>query len=707
MTRHLRSFAGGLAISVLLLVCPPAGGQDPNLRQFDPSDVYFQAWLKVRDGERSEEAKKFLEAYNHYDKAAKLFGSVAIYHPEWQAALVKGRKESTNKSMDKIRDKALAEERAGDKKFEGLVEGPGTPMTPPTDRVTPRASGQAVKPPTAAERRNVAALQKQIRDLQNELSRAENQRNAGAAQLRRTLDELKAQRDRLARAPLQGQVRQLTNRLDKIEKERDAMATALRSSREEHQSAMADLAALRADKEAALQRTAKVENDLNVQRQAANEVVRGLRKQLKELKEEVDKKDRLLAQGDQKRLELERQLNESHAEIADLREERNALLNERDHMAALLALNETDRVKLLIEQNMNLGKQLNEARDNLQQVVADNNHTARELADAKRDLTVAKARILQLNREKDQQDKRLTALEDRLRNEGEALASNPATGEQTREEIAILQGIINRQLQIQERRRQSKDLLIAQVQRLAIEDEAFKDALAGLGGQELKLTPEENRLVQENTIDGEFVWGDRPSKLVRDNAGKELQEHILVKTNLARRAFSNGRFLVAREFFESILEEHPGHVPTKLNLGVVHLRNQDPHLAIQAFKDALTIREDIPLPYAQFMLGVAYYELLEFDEARNYFLIAVEQNPTNAHTHVFLGSIAGVKGRVAEAEGSFLEAIRLDPTLTEPFYNLAVLRSREGKKKEALKLYRRAIQNGAQPDMSFEQSLAE
>ena len=106
-------------------------------------------------------------------------------------------------------------------------------------------------------------------------------------------------------------------------------------------------------------------------------------------------------------------------------------------------------------------------------------------------------------------------------------------------------------------------------ERLAIEDEAFKDALAGLGGQELKLTPEENRLVQENTIDGEFVWGDRPSKLVRDNAGKELQEHILVKTNLARRAFSNGRFLVAREFFESILEEHPGHVPTKLNLGVV------------------------------------------------------------------------------------------------------------------------------------------
>ena len=80
---------------------------------------------------------------------------------------------------------------------------------------------------------------------------------------------------------------------------------------------------------------------------------------------------------------------------------------------------------------------------------------------------------------------------------------------------------------------------------------------------------------------------------------------------------------------------------------------------------------------------------------------------TNAKAFVFLGSIAGVNGRITEAEKFFQTAIKLDPTLTEPFYNLAVLRSREGKKKEALELYRRAIQNGAQPDLDFEQSLGE
>ena len=637
MTRHLRSFAGGLAVAVLVFLCPPAGGQDPNLRQFDPSDVYFQAWLKIRDAERSVDAGEFLKAYNYYDKAANLFDSVAIYHPEWKTHLVKDRQESTRKSMDGISEKALAEQEEAEKKVEGLVEGPGTPMPAPT-------ANHGIKPLTPNERQNLAALQRQIRELRDDLNRATSERDANAAQLRRALAELEAQRDRMARAPLQGQVRQLTEQLDKLQQERDAMATALQDSRGEHQRALADIATLSADKANGRKRVAELENNLNIQRQAANEVVKALRSQLKELKDTLEQKDQLLAVAKQRSTALDRQLRESHAEIADLREERNALLRERDHMAALLALNETDRVKLLIEQNMKLGKQLNEARENLQKVVADNNNTAKEIIEAKHDLAFAKGRILQLNRERDQQEKRLNSLEDRLRNERNTLAETsgkPSTDARTREEITILQGIINRQLKVQDRRRQSKELLVARAKALAIEDEAFGDALAGLN-DDLKLTPEEHRLVQENTVDGEFIWGDHPSKKERAIAGEELQEHIRVKTSLARRAFSNDRFLVAREFFESILEEHPGHVPTWLNLGVVLLRNQDPLLAIQAFNDALTIREDVPLPYAQFMLGVSYYELLDFEQARNYFKVAVELNPTNAKAFVFLGSIAGV-----------------------------------------------------------------
>ena len=47
----------------------------------------------------------------------------------------------------------------------------------------------------------------------------------------------------------------------------------------------------------------------------------------------------------------------------------------------------------------------------------------------------------------------------------------------------------------------------------------------------------------------------------------------------------------------------------------------------------------------------------------------------------------------------------LYPTLTEPYFNLAALRFREGKKPEARAFYRKAIENGAQPDLEFETEL--
>jgi cytochrome c-type biogenesis protein CcmH/NrfG/uncharacterized coiled-coil DUF342 family protein len=698
MTRHLRSFAGGLAVTVLLCLGPQAGGQDENLRQFDPSDVYFQAWLQVREAEQAVKDEKFLEAYNTYNKAAKLFDTVALYHPEWKPHLVKDRQQSTRDSMGEIREKALAEQREEEGKLDGLVvEGPGNPM---------KVEEPGIKPLSPAERQKVSALQQQIRALNQQLAGAINDRNANAAQLRRALNELETERNRLSRAPLQGQVQDLNDRIGKVQRERDAMAAALQQSRGEYQNAVAQLALMQAGRDQAVQRAAQLENNLNIQKDAANDVVRGLRKQLADLKGTLEERDKQLSAANQRADSLERQLKESHAEIADLREERDALLKERDHMAALLALNETDRVKALIKQNMELGKELNEARDNLAKVVEDNNHTATELNNAKRDLVVAKARIIEINRENAAQGVRLRELEAKLREAGDELAAGARNGDVgNREEIMMLQGIIDRQLKLQKRRSHAKDLLMEQVKRLSIEDDQFTAALEMFAGQNLELTPEERKAFEDNIVDGEFVFGDHPGPQEREAAEGQLQRSIRVKTDLAQRAFAKGRLLVAREFFESVLDEHPGHVQSMLNLGVVNLRNNDPLMAIQSFNDAIAIRGQIP--YAHFMLGVAYYQMTEYVRAQECLQTSLDGDPTNAMAHAYLGSIFAVSGEIAAAEKNFEAAIRLDPTLTEPFFNLAILKAREGNKNKALELYRKALENGAQPDLDFEKSISE
>ncbi len=106
------------------------------------------------------------------------------------------------------------------------------------------------------------------------------------------------------------------------------------------------------------------------------------------------------------------------------------------------------------------------------------------------------------------------------------------------------------------------------------------------------------------------------------------------------------------------------------------------------------------------MLGVCHYRSGDLERARPYLARSIEQDPDNAQAHVFLGSVAGNDNQLDEAEHHFKEAIRIDPTLTEPYYNLAVIYERRGNKEEALRFYREALKNGADLDLEFEKKLS-
>ncbi|MEO1835659.1 MAG: tetratricopeptide repeat protein, partial [Akkermansiaceae bacterium] len=387
---------------------------------------------------------------------------------------------------------------------------------------------------------------------------------------------------------------------------------------------------------------------------------------------------------------------------------RDALLAERDQMAALLKLNESERVRLLIKQNMELGRNLKTASDRLIEVHSDNNATQDDLIEAKRDIAHAKGRLIDFQRENASQKNRLSKLEERLRHAGNDLETglkNTAVDPKGREEMEMLRGIISRQLRVQEHRKLSKEAVMTEVRRMAKEDNILIPQLNGLFEQELRLTAEESELIKEFKIDEDFIFSDRPNRREFVNAGQELQQSISIKDKVARRAYANERFLAAREVFESILAEHPGHVETILNLGVVHVKNNEIPLAIDSFNNAIVIRGE-NLPFAQFMLGVCHYRLGEFQESNTYLRKSLELENDNAQAYIFLGSVAGREMKHEEAEVHFKTAISIDPTLAQPYYNLAVIYLDKGDKQEALKYYREALKRGADPDLKFEASLA-
>ena len=231
-------------------------------------------------------------------------------------------------------------------------------------------------------------------------------------------------------------------------------------------------------------------------------------------------------------------------------------------MAALLKLNEAGRIQELIEQNMSLAKNLREANEKVDRLNRESNADKDAITDALRDLAIAKSQINRLHQEKREQDKRLDELENRLKNEESDLASGKIAADPA--EVEVLRDIIKRQLRVQERRRQARDLLVEAAKELGAKDERLAKAIELFDAQEIALSPEEQKLIADRQVDGEFVSPFARDRATVGQATDELNRDIAVFERTAEKSFVAGRLLPTRELYQMILEQHPGHTPIAL-----------------------------------------------------------------------------------------------------------------------------------------------
>lgn len=687
---------------------------------FDPSDVYFQGWLLSRDAEKLQADGKFVEALEKFTRARQLFESVATYFPLWKPEMVQGRRQKTQELIAAVGPQALKEnERQARAVAEleggvraGVVEGEAPR---PLASGLPQAPVQPLRPVETLESRRIAELESRVKDLQDDLLRSRNpnaadrnaarardlakQRDLAQAELKRANDELSRLRSRFAAEPMQEEMRKLSGQLQSLEREKAAMGQALEQSRDETRKARAQVDALQAERSRLAQKAADLEKSLEVERKAQNEVVAGQQKQMRQLQEQLRGKNDELAKANQKIGALENQLNEVRSSFTDLQQERDNLLRERDQMAALLKLNEGGQIQQLIDQNMGLAKQLREASEKVERLNQTKNATQDQLLEAMRDLAIAKGNINDFKREKAAQDQRIEELERRLRTEAGNLAAqggDPAEAE-------MLRAIIQKQLRIQERRRQAAELLVDAVGDKAAKDNTIREALDLFKSSELPLSQEEMNLVRSEGVDDEFVSPFRRPQDQVDASVAELERGNLPYTDAATRAYVNQRFQSCRELFELVLERHPGDTDTMCRLGNVHLRLDDPAAAATVFRNATVI--DGSNPYAHRMLGFSLMRSGEFGDALDALKRSVELAPTHADGRVVLGKLFFDLGQTREAEEQFKSAIAYDDANPLPHFNLAYLYSKEGKKKQGREYYRGAIERGAAPDLDLERSL--
>jgi tetratricopeptide (TPR) repeat protein len=498
-------------------------------------------------------------------------------------------------------------------------------------------------------------------------------------------------------------MKSLNQRIAGLEQEREAMGMALTQSRSAHTEALARNAILEADLKVMRQKHADLDRDLKSERDVANSVVTGQRSQLRALEKELAQKTTELGNANERIGGLIEELQESRDAFSQLRTERDSLLQERDQMSALLKLNEDGRIQDLVQQNMGLAKNLREANEKVERLNLDNNSAKDDITDALRDLAIAKSQINKLHQEKRDQDSRLADLENHLKDEETALAKGQIAANP--EEVALLRDIIQRQLRVQERRRQARDLLIEAVQEMGAKDERIAQAAKLFDGLEIELSPDEQRLIADKQVDGEFISPFAQDRATVGRNTAELNRDITVFERTAEKSFTAGRYLPTRELFQMIVEQHPGHIPALCKLGVVNLRLKDPAAAADSFRRAVEL--DANNPYAHRMLGFSFMSLGNLAAAEENVRQAVELAPSDAKSQLLLGIIHNRLGRKSEAESHYKAAISADPILSEPYYNLALLCSRDKRLGEAKNYYHQALERGAVPDPALEQRLAQ
>ncbi|MDE0835469.1 MAG: hypothetical protein OSA84_03865, partial [Akkermansiaceae bacterium] len=106
VTKPQARFRWGVLLGTYVVMLGGVVAQAPEDPQFDPSDVYFQAYLDVRAAEQLEKDGDFMAALKKYGQAGKLFESVGRFYPDWKPGMVENRRELTAKAVGVVRGKA-------------------------------------------------------------------------------------------------------------------------------------------------------------------------------------------------------------------------------------------------------------------------------------------------------------------------------------------------------------------------------------------------------------------------------------------------------------------------------------------------------------------------------------------------------------------------------------------------------------------------
>ncbi len=719
----------GITIAITLLCGIPYQGMsqisttsaqtdDRNSLLNNPENAYLKAHYDSQQALKLADGGKYTEAINIIDNGLIILANISKMHKDWKPNLVAFK----NNQFQDLRKKWLDQEQQqakskvvlpGDKPI-NKPQAVNQPTVKPNTQYLPPGyqAGSGYMP--AVDDRNAIA---NSHDTVSEIIRNKDIENqALVSALKKTQIKLKQMQEALANASV-GQ---------NIYKEE----------------------------------LTKYQTLLAKERQTNNDVVKDLSSQISKLETALKQSElgRTQLKEDYDRLLLSFEQNQQL--LKTVSEERDALIQERDQLAALVELNSPEKTKNLLDRNLTLAAQLKDAQDKITELETaqanskeQENVNLQELEKTRTELAEIKLRLISIRDENIGYRKRITELNNKLLNTEIELSKTSQEVENDPvllEENNLLRNTIAKQLRILSVQEQSRTMLINAYKRQKFSDPEMAKILKLVDDENsIKLTPAEQNLLQTvaKQIVKEAPISDEQQALLLQKeqelteAKTKADELKLKLEELAKAAEKKDKEAQkkldaimksteakAQEVaqLEQQLKEQKDIAQGQANLKAMLEYDGAPNetddlrqvaeqkmkadiaasLASEAFSQKRyaaaeqlyrTIIQDQPDHVpARINLGTILLQINLVDEAITHLKRATEIDKDSVPAWFMLGVGQYRAGLDKSAMESFLETVKIDPANSKAFEYMGILESCSGNYKKAIQYFDKALDINAQ-----------
>ena len=666
--------------------------------ELDPSELYLNAYRLCREAESLAVQQNYSDAIRKGIDAERVLARIVRDFPTWKSNIVATRRNLLAKNLEEYRRKAQEAPIPTGRQ-------PGRSLERVPDAIERHSDAPTL--PTYEEwvamRQNGGDRQVRQREPKMSISVQPSPAPASSSLTSVGYDQLYEELQK-TRVELQTVVKAFKDTRNELDRTKRALIVA-EDKQKTH----------RAEYE-------KLRDQIAVERAAGNQVVNTLTERLTQMEEAYRLSESQRKAAEEQVAELQSKLAATEVSLAEVTKERDALAQECRQLRAIVELNSPEKTKALLDQNMTLASQLKAAQDRIAALEAEAAAGADQTGLLQKSLDESRAEVGRLREELaalyDENmgyRRRISELTSKLTNleaDLENSANDPKLDPALAEENKLLREIVAKQRRTLSTQQQGRQLLIETYASLKQQDPAMVEALKHVEEEStMDLTTAEKSLIeavagnageaeQGNADDNKAALADMAKK-----AGEAIRDTLELEAlgKGAESAFAKGRYGAAEQLYRTLLDKRPDHLPSLVNMGTILLQRSKPVEAIEAFRRAIALSPQMPVPY--YLCGSAMYRAGQDAEAAAMFRKSIELDPAHADSFFYLGNLEGLQGETDAALAHLAAAVRLNPALADAHYNMARLYAEAGQIPDACRAYDRAMQAGASPDPEFEQFL--